>query len=87
MELIADCIDARSANGVCYGTWSALAATLSPVSELGAEQELLGSRRNTDLTEDEVDALWAQACPASDSLVLYVPPSVAHNSPDGTGEE
>jgi hypothetical protein len=34
-----------------------------------------------------MDGFWAQACLASDSLVSYVPPSAAHGSPNGAGEE
>jgi hypothetical protein len=55
-------------------------------SELETDLELLGSRRNADLMEDQVDALWTQVRPASDSLTSHVLPSVAHNTPDGVGE-
>jgi hypothetical protein len=50
-----------AANRVHWDTWSTLAAALSRFSELGTELELLGSGRNADLTEDQVDALWTQA--------------------------
>jgi hypothetical protein len=43
----------------------------------GTELELLSSGRNADLTEDQVDTLWTEACPASDSPASYVLPSVA----------
>jgi hypothetical protein len=51
VELIEDCIDPTAVNGVRQGARLALAATLSHFLELGAEQELHGSERRTDLTE------------------------------------
>jgi hypothetical protein len=42
-ELLKDIIDAKTANGVCWGTRSALSTTLSHIPELGAELELVGS--------------------------------------------
>jgi hypothetical protein len=86
VELIEDCIDVVAVNGVCWGTWSALPATVSHFPELGNEMELLGSEHNTDLMEDQLDALWNQARQASDSLASFVPPLVAHDSPYGAGE-
>jgi hypothetical protein len=77
-------IETTTGNGVCCGTWSAFVVTLSHFLGLAIELELLGSRHNTDLIEDQVDALWIQAHPALDSLVLYVLPSVARSSLDGT---
>jgi hypothetical protein len=56
-ELIKDRIDVATANGVRWGTRSALVATLSHFMELGTKPELLQSRRNVDLTEDQVDVL------------------------------
>jgi hypothetical protein len=53
--------------------------------DLKFELELLGSRRNADLTEDEADTIWTQVRMASDMLASCVPPSVAHGPPDGTG--
>jgi hypothetical protein len=47
--------------------------------------ELLGLRRNADLTEGQLDALWAQTRQASESLALNILPSIAHGSPDDTG--
>jgi hypothetical protein len=46
---------------------------------------MLGSGRSVNLTEDEADAIWTWARMASDLLALYVPSSVAHILPDGTG--
>jgi hypothetical protein len=46
-----------TANGVCWGTQSALVATLSHFPELKTELELLWSKRNADLIEDQADAL------------------------------
>jgi hypothetical protein len=60
----------------------ALTATLSHFPEL----ELLGSGHNANLIEGQMDALWTQTHQASESLMLSVHPSVAHNSPDGAGE-
>jgi hypothetical protein len=54
--------------------------------ELKSELDLLGSRCNANLIEDEVDALWTRARVASDSLASYVPSSVARGPPDGAGE-
>jgi hypothetical protein len=63
-----------------------LAAALSHFSELGTELELLGSRRNMNLMEDQVDAVWTQVHQAMDSLVRFIPSLVAHGSPDRAGE-
>jgi hypothetical protein len=63
-----------------------LVAASSHFLELKTELELLGSGRNVDLTEDQVDSLWPLVSVASDSLVSLVPSSVAHDSPDGVGE-
>jgi hypothetical protein len=64
-----------------------LVAVVSHFLELEAELELLGSGRNVDLKEDQVDALWTQTRQASESLVVFIPPSVAHGSPDDMGEQ
>jgi hypothetical protein len=63
-----------------------LAAALSPFLELETELEMLGSTSNTDLPEDQVDALWTQKCQTSESLASFIPPLVACGSPNGTGE-
>jgi hypothetical protein len=57
VELLKGHFDAAAANGVHWGTWSALATALLHFPELGAELELLGFERNTDLMEDQMDAL------------------------------
>jgi hypothetical protein len=62
-----------------------LVAIVSHFPELKTELEVLRSRRNTDLTEDEADALWIRVRWASDSLVSHVPSSVARNPPDDVG--
>jgi hypothetical protein len=85
VKLLVDRIDDVTANGVCGGTRSELAATLSHFPELGTKLELLGSRCNAVLTEDQVDALRTQVHPTSDLLASFVPPSAAHGSPDGVG--
>jgi hypothetical protein len=87
VELIKDRADVMTANGIRWGTWSVLATALLHFPELETELELFGSRRNTDLMEDQVDALWTQTRQASELLVSFIPPSVAHGSPDGMGEE
>jgi hypothetical protein len=56
------------------------------VPKLGFELELLRSRRNADLAEDQVDALRTQVRPASNLLVSYIPPSVACGHPDSITE-
>jgi hypothetical protein len=58
---------------------------LSHFPELEHELELLRSRRNADLMEDQADALWAQVLTASDSLVSHALPLVARNPLDGEG--
>jgi hypothetical protein len=63
-----------------------LVTALSYIPELKAELELLGSRCNAALAEDQVDALWILACPASDLLVQHILPSIARDIPDGAGE-
>jgi hypothetical protein len=79
-------IDAATANGVRWGTRSALVAALLHFSELKFELELLGSGHNVDLTEDQANALWTRVRAASNSLASHVPPSVACNPLDGAGE-
>jgi hypothetical protein len=57
VELHDDRIYTAAANGVGWGTWSALVATLSHFKEPKTVLELLGSERNVDLTEDQPNAL------------------------------
>jgi hypothetical protein len=59
---------------------------VSHFPELKSELELLGSERNADLIEDEADGLWTHVNTTSNSLVSYVPSSVAHDPPEGAGE-
>jgi hypothetical protein len=63
-----------------------LVATLSHFLELKTKLGLLGSGRNVNLVEDEVDALWTWVSAASDSLASNAPSSVARSSIDGAGE-
>jgi hypothetical protein len=49
-ELFEGQIDTAAANGVQWGARSALVAALSQFMELKTDLELLGSRRNVDLT-------------------------------------
>jgi hypothetical protein len=53
-----------------------MVAALSHFPELKGDLEFLGSRRNTDLTEDQADALWSLVNAASDSLALLIPSSL-----------
>jgi hypothetical protein len=57
VELLVGHVDVAAANGVRWETQSALVATLSHFLKLEVELELLGSGRNTDLMEDQVDAV------------------------------
>jgi hypothetical protein len=82
-----DCqIDATTANGVRWGSHSALVAVVSHIPELDADLDVLVSKRNAGLIEDEVDALWSWVRAAADSLASHVPPLVARNPPDNAGE-
>jgi hypothetical protein len=58
VELLEGRIHIATANRVCCRTRSMLVAILSHFPELKSELELLGSGRNADLTEDQVDAFW-----------------------------
>jgi hypothetical protein len=60
---------------------------LSHFPELETKLELLGFRRNANLIEGQLDALWTETHRASESLALSIPSSVARDSPDDTGEE
>jgi hypothetical protein len=51
-ELLKDRINVAAANGVRWGSHSALVVVVSHFPEL----EVLGSGRNADLTEDKADA-------------------------------
>jgi hypothetical protein len=85
VELLEGRIDAAAANGVHWGSHSALVAAVSHFLELKSELALLGSRRNADLTKHEADALWTRVHVASHLLASYVPSSVARGPPNGAG--
>jgi hypothetical protein len=72
-ELLKGWIDAAAANGVRWGSRSALVSIESHLPELKTELKVLRSGCSTDLTEDEPDALWIRVHVASDSLVSHVP--------------
>jgi hypothetical protein len=55
VELLESQISATATNGVRWRTWSAFVAALSHLPELKSELGLLGSERNADLIEDQVD--------------------------------
>jgi hypothetical protein len=59
VELLECRLDITTANGVRWGTRSVMVAALSHFPKLKNELGLLGSGRNANQTEDEVDALWA----------------------------
>jgi hypothetical protein len=86
VELHEGQVDAMAAKRVRWGTRSALVIALSYCPELEVKLELLGSGRNAALIEDQVDALWVLARLALDLLASHVLPSVAHDTPNGTGE-
>jgi hypothetical protein len=81
VQLLEGRANATAANGVHWGTRSALVAALLNFIELEPKLELLGFGRKADLMEDQADALWARVHVAS-----HVHPSIDHNPPDGTGE-
>jgi hypothetical protein len=56
-ELLVGHIDALIANVVHWETWSVLVTALLHFLELGAEVEVLRSRRNVDLMEYQMGAL------------------------------
>jgi hypothetical protein len=56
-ELLECCASATTANGVHWGTQSMLVVALSHSPELETKLELLRSGWNTDLMENQVDAL------------------------------
>jgi hypothetical protein len=86
MGLIEDDVNAMTTNGVRWGTRSVLATALLHFPELEVELELLGSWRNVDMIGGLVDALWSQTCQASESLVAFIPLSIAHGPSDDMGE-
>jgi hypothetical protein len=87
MELLEGRIDVAAANGVHWGSHSTLITVVLHFPELKTELEVLGSRCSTDMTEDEVDALWIRVLVASDLLAPHIASSVAHNPPYGTREQ
>jgi hypothetical protein len=86
VELLKGQVSVAVINRVLWGTRSTFVAILSNFWELESELELFRSGHNVNLTEDQADALWPWVRVASDSLALHIPPSVAHNPPNGMGE-
>jgi hypothetical protein len=70
-----------AANGVRWGTRSALVAALSHFLELKSMLELLRCGQNADLSDDQVDALWPLVSMASNSNSLF-PSSFARDPLD-----
>jgi hypothetical protein len=66
-------IHAVTANGVHWGSHSALVAIVSHFSELDADLVVLESGHNAGLTEGEVENLWSRVRAATDLLVSLVP--------------
>jgi hypothetical protein len=85
-ELLEVQIDAVAANGVRWGSCSALVAAVSDFLKLDIDLEVLRSGHNAGLKEGEVDALWFRVRVVTDSLVLHVPSLVAYNPPNSVGE-
>jgi hypothetical protein len=86
MEHLEGWIDVVAANGVRWGSCSTLVATVSHFPELDTDLEVLGSRHDAGLIEDDVNALCSWVCATADSLASHIPSSVAHNPLDSTGE-
>jgi hypothetical protein len=75
-------INTAGANGVRWGTRSALVTILSHFPDLEPELELHGFGHDADLSDDCLGALWPLASVASDSLVSLVPSLLARDPPD-----
>jgi hypothetical protein len=85
-DLIEGRVGAAAINKVHWGAWQEMTTVLLLFPELELELELLGSGYNADLTNNEMEVFWTRTYQASESLLLRVPPSVAHNPPDDTRE-
>jgi hypothetical protein len=81
-EEVENQINTADANGVQWGTRSALVAILLHFRELEPKLELLGSGRDAYLIEDQADALWPLVSTASNSLASLIPSSLSRNPPD-----
>lgn len=82
MGVVEDRLDAAASSGVRWGTRSALVVALSHFPELEAELELLGSGRNAEVPDAELERLWGVTGPAADALAANVSGSTARSSPD-----
>jgi hypothetical protein len=76
----------RQLTGSAGGPVLRLVAAMLHFRDPKSELELLEFKRNTDLTEDEVDALWTWVRATSNSLASYVLCSVARGPLGGAGE-
>jgi hypothetical protein len=85
-ELLEGQVDIATANGVCWWDPVSVACHLVALLELETDLELLGSRHNGDLMEDQMDALWTLVRSTSDSLVAHILPSFACGRLDGARE-
>jgi hypothetical protein len=81
-EEVENRVNTTAANGVRWGTRFALVVILSHFHELKSELELIGSGRDANLSDDQVDALWPLVSVALDSLASLVPSSLAHEPPN-----
>jgi hypothetical protein len=81
-EEVENRINTTVANGVRWGTQSALVAILSHFPKLEPELEFLKSGRDADLSDDQANALWPLVSVASNSLSSLIPSSLAHDPLD-----
>jgi hypothetical protein len=82
VEEVENQISTVAANGIRWGTRSVLLAALSYFPKLELELELLGSRRDAYLSNDQVDALWPFVSVASDLLASLLPSSLPREPPN-----
>jgi hypothetical protein len=68
VERLESQIDVAVANGVRWGSRSALVAAMLHFPELDTDLEVLVFGRCTRLIEDEVDSLWSRVHAVADSL-------------------
>jgi hypothetical protein len=72
VELFEGQINTATANGFCGATLSTLVAALLHFPEQKPKLELLGSGHNTNLMEDQADALWTRVHVTSDALASHI---------------
>jgi hypothetical protein len=82
VEEVENRISTVAANGIRWGTRSVLLAALSYFPKLELELELLGSRRDAYLSNNQADALWPLVSVASDLLASLLPSSLPRDPPN-----